>query len=255
MFAGGRRTDDLFAGFGDADDDVDVPLSFLLATDTGAGPASPAAADADADGDVDGGDIDDGFTSDLATSSNKKRSLPPSDAPAAATAPAHAAQPKRVRTDLPPGVDSFRNLKSFAAQVRVSDETVQGVDKEFVLGADSLAGPPPAASSAVVAAAKKSTATASAAAANASSSATAASAAVPPAGSAVMQDTSLSRNDSGGSDVLHSLQPSLQPTPQMTPDEGKKKAGSGKVQLNIRHSVRHQVAIPPDYDYVPLSEH
>ncbi|KAJ3028956.1 UNVERIFIED_CONTAM: ATP-dependent RNA helicase mtr4 [Siphonaria sp. JEL0065] len=26
-------------------------------------------------------------------------------------------------------------------------------------------------------------------------------------------------------------------------------------KLAIRHSVRHQVAIPPDYDYIPLSEH
>ncbi|KAJ3267187.1 ATP-dependent RNA helicase mtr4 [Chytriomyces hyalinus] len=30
---------------------------------------------------------------------------------------------------------------------------------------------------------------------------------------------------------------------------------SGSTQLNIRHSVRHQVAIPDNYDYVPLSEH
>ncbi|KAI8617210.1 rRNA-processing arch domain-containing protein [Chytriomyces sp. MP71] len=28
-----------------------------------------------------------------------------------------------------------------------------------------------------------------------------------------------------------------------------------KDKVNIRHSVRHQVAIPPEYDYIPLSEH
>ncbi|KAJ3103461.1 ATP-dependent RNA helicase mtr4 [Phlyctochytrium bullatum] len=32
-------------------------------------------------------------------------------------------------------------------------------------------------------------------------------------------------------------------------------AGGEQVKLAIRHSVRHQVALPPDYPYVPLSEH
>lgn len=31
--------------------------------------------------------------------------------------------------------------------------------------------------------------------------------------------------------------------------------GNGNGALEIRHSVRHQVALPPDYPYVPLSSH
>ncbi|KAG7194949.1 ATP-dependent RNA helicase mtr4 [Scheffersomyces spartinae] len=32
-------------------------------------------------------------------------------------------------------------------------------------------------------------------------------------------------------------------------------ASEGKGQLQLRHQVRHQVAIPPDYPYVPIGEH
>ncbi|KAI9329721.1 rRNA-processing arch domain-containing protein [Obelidium mucronatum] len=40
--------------------------------------------------------------------------------------------------------------------------------------------------------------------------------------------------------------------PALPGEEGKE---PDTTKLAIRHSVRHQVAIPPDYDYIPLSEH
>ncbi|KAJ3184745.1 ATP-dependent RNA helicase mtr4 [Irineochytrium annulatum] len=89
-------------------------------------------------------------------------------------------------------------VAQMAAKVRVTDESVQGVEKEFTVGADSIGDGP-----------KKQKAEA-----NGPDGAT-------EAGEA-KTDTS---------------------------------TGTGKVTLAIKHSVRHQVALPPDYPYVPISEH
>ncbi|KAJ3279667.1 ATP-dependent RNA helicase mtr4, partial [Blyttiomyces sp. JEL0837] len=184
MFDG--KTDDLFAGFGDEDDDVEMPEAVTIKVTASklkksANGKRPQGDDEDEEG------TSKYARSRIEDSTNNNNNNNNNDAKTVKR------QKTDARSDLLPGLESQRNLRQMVSQIRVSDETVQGVDKQFTVKAESLAGPAPAADS-----------------------------------------------SAAGPDAANG---SAAP------------AGDGKVNLSIRHQVRHQVAIPPDYDYKPLSEH
>ncbi|KAI9364963.1 rRNA-processing arch domain-containing protein [Zopfochytrium polystomum] len=189
MFAG-RRTDDLFAGFGDEEDDVDMPVSVPYALPSSSSSSSSASKQ---------------------PPSKPKRNL--DGEPGASASSSASGKPstsnKKIRTDLPSGVDNFRSLKTLAAQVRVTDETVQA----DTLGGNSAPSKPQK----------------------------------PPAQQQQQQQGKKAQQGAKESNGAAAVDPSASSAP--TP------AAGGKVNMSIRHSVRHQVAIPPDYDYVPITEH
>ncbi|KAI8854668.1 NUC185 domain-containing protein [Chytridium lagenaria] len=155
MFNG--KTDALFAAFGDDEDDVDMPV---------------------------------------VTMRSSKARLPIRDQGMRLTQgeTPNGTQTKKVKEESAEKMEvDNKTLLSKGLQVRVSDESVQGVEKQYTVLAESLGdAPKPKAI------------------------------------------------DNGNGTVA--------PPGQLV-------VAGDKVQLAIRHQVRHQVALPPDYPYIPISEH
>ncbi|KAJ3107729.1 ATP-dependent RNA helicase mtr4 [Phlyctochytrium planicorne] len=149
------NTDSLFAGFGDDEDDIDLPVVAFRSKKH------------------------EKRTLDAVNGNGKAEN----DGNPTKKAKDDASEPKSTR-----GIGKTVN-------VRVSDESVQGVEKQYTVRAESIGDAPKKPSEAPT---------------------------------------------TGQGDGATAM--------DTTPD-------SGQVKLAISHSVRHQVALPPDYPYIPIAQH